>query len=86
MKLHLGEGCAVKKAAIVGIFDMDTATVAPVTREFLKVCEGGGSLAVATKEIPASFVIEKEDNGKIKVYLTRNAPRALSRRAGRFGL
>ena len=39
MYLHLGENKVVKKRDIIGIFDMDTATVMKATRTFLNNAE-----------------------------------------------
>ena len=43
MYLHLGQSTLVKTKDIIGIFDLDTATVAKPTRDFLskaeKMCE-----------------------------------------------
>lgn len=85
MKLYLHEECAVRKEDIVGIFDMDSATVSPESRRFLSEKEKEGGITLATEDIPVSFVVTKEKEN-LRVYLTRNAPRALCRRAERFGL
>ena len=86
MKLYLNDEHALDKGSIVGIFDMDTATVAQDTRKFLSEREREGCATVTTADIPVSFVVECDRDKKIKIYLTRNAPKALRRRAERFGI
>ena len=85
MKLYLNESCGIVKEDIVGIFEMDSATVSPLTRRFLAGKEKEGSVTVTTGEIPVSFAVCAEKEG-LRIYFTRNAPRALRRRAERFGL
>ena len=85
MKLWLSDEYAVERDHIVGIFDMDTATVSHPTREMLKKAEKEKNLTVTTGEIPVSFVVS-EEKGNIKVFFTRNASRVLCRRAERRGI
>ncbi len=84
MKLYLSEGEGIEKKEIVGIFDMDSATVSPRTQDFLRRGEREGRLTSVTEDVPVSFVVSAERQGNIQIYLTRNAPRALRRRAERF--
>ena len=86
MKLYLTEAHATEKEDIVGIFDMDTATVSRDTLGFLSKCEREGRATVTTGEIPVSFVVSADKQHKIRIFFTRNAPKALGRRAGRFGM
>ena len=86
MKLYFSEIYATEKADIVGIFDMDTATVAVDTRKFLSKKEKEGRTTVTTGEIPVSFVVSADRKKEIRIYLTRNAPKALRRRTERFGI
>ena len=82
MKLYLNDEVGIDPKAIVGIFDMDSATVGEATKKFLSAREKGGSLSITTADIPVSFLVGGE-LGSIKVYLTRNAPKVLARRARR---
>ena len=85
MKLYLNDECGIMPERIVGIFDMDGATVGDATRKFLSCKEKKGHMILATADIPVSFLILSDAEGQ-KVYLTRNAPRVLARRARRCGL
>ena len=57
MYLHVGNDKLIKKKNIIGIFDLDTATVSPVTREFLKKSQHDGSVESAIDELPKSFIL-----------------------------
>lgn len=83
MKLYLNEEHAIEKEEIVGIFDMDSSTVAGDTRRFLSGKEKEGRVTVTTGDIPVSFVVTADKNQKIAIFFTRNAPKALRRRAER---
>ena len=85
MKLYLNDECGILPDRIVGIFDMDGATVGDATKKFLSCKEKSGDMILATADIPVSFLVLSDAEGK-KVYLTRNAPKVLARRARRCGL
>jgi len=56
---------------IVGVFDLDTATVSAVTKSFLSNAEKRGEVeGIIT--LPKSFILVSSDNGnsKDKVYLS----------------
>ena len=86
MKLYFNETYATEKEDIVGIFDMDSATVSRDTLKFLADCEKEGRATVTTGEIPVSFVVSAAKNSKIRIFFTRNAPRALARRTKLIGM
>lgn len=67
MYLHLGNNKNIRSKEIIGIFDMDTATVSPHTKKFLKSREKNGKTKLVSMELPKSFILtEKED-----VYLSQ---------------
>lgn len=76
MFLHLGQGAVVQTDSIIGIFDMDTATVARRTRDFLARAESSGRCVTVSAELPASFTVT--DSG---VYISQLSPSALKGRA-----
>ena len=57
MRLSLGAGVSVPTEEILGIFDMDTATVSPVTKKFLNTAQKQGRVSVVGDELPKSFVV-----------------------------
>lgn len=81
MYLHLGQSTLVKTKDIIGIFDLDTATVAKTTRDFLGKAEKEGRVINVTFELPKSFIVCNEDN-EIKVYISQLSSTTLLKRAG----
>lgn len=57
MYINIGGGEVLKKKKIIGIFDMDTATVARQTKIFLRSKETEGSLVYVSRDIPKSFIL-----------------------------
>ena len=75
MYVHAGNSRIIRTKSIIGIFDMDTATMAPATREFLKRAEKDGRLVNIREELPKSFIVT-EDPGK-NVYVSQLSVGAL---------
>ena len=57
MYLNIGADVLVKNSDIIGIFDLDTATVSAETKRFLKEKENNGLVTHAGYELPKSFVL-----------------------------
>lgn len=57
MYLHIGNGKNVRTREIIGIFDLDSASVASATKKYLSAAEKGGRLESATDELPKSFIL-----------------------------
>ena len=72
MFLHLSQTCALEKDAVIGVFDMDTATISPETRRFLRGSEQSGHLRSVARDLPKSFVLTKDT-----VYLAQPSPTSL---------
>ena len=81
MYLHLGQSTVVKTESIIGIFDLDTATVAKPTRDFLAKAEKQGRVINVTYELPKSFIVCEEEC-KITVYISQLSTTTLLKRAG----
>ena len=60
----------MKSRSIIGIFDLDTSTVKKTTRNFLNSNEKSKKIDTLSSEIPRSFVVCKDKNKKIKIYLS----------------
>ena len=60
MYLNVGNGKYVKKKNIIGIFDMDTATISSLTRSNLRRAEKEGRVLDMSMDIPKSFLLYKE--------------------------
>ena len=72
MFLHLSQTCVLEKDEVIGVFDMDTATVSFETRRFLRSTEQSGHLRSVAKDIPKSFVLTADT-----VYLAQPSPTSL---------
>ncbi|MGD9559792.1 MAG: extracellular matrix regulator RemB [Oscillospiraceae bacterium] len=57
MFLHLGQDTLVNIADVVGVFDLDTASLEKRTREFLARAEKAGQVVNVSTELPKSFVV-----------------------------
>ncbi len=69
MFISTENGISIKKSDIIGIFNMDTATVSSVTRDFLVQAEKERKIVYSTKRVPESFILS--DNGlQENVYMS----------------
>ncbi len=71
----------ILKRNIIGIFDLDTASVSKKTRDFLAAAEKEGRVTLLTYDLPRSFILT-EENGAQRVYLSQYAANTLLARAG----
>lgn len=63
MFLHAGNNKNLRLKKMIGIFDMDTATVSQDTKNFLKHAEREGKTEALFEEVPKSFLLT--DDGKV---------------------
>ncbi|MBQ4108378.1 MAG: DUF370 domain-containing protein [Clostridia bacterium] len=66
MYIHIGNNKVVKKSMILGIFDLDSATVSVKTRSFLSIAQKEKRVVTLSYELPKSFIILKNN----EVYLS----------------
>ena len=73
MYLHLGQDTVVTLDKIIGIFDLDTATVAKASRDYLTAAEKAGDVINVSYELPKSFIVCNENGrmGKDTVYISQ---------------
>ena len=76
MYLHIGNKKSVKKEKIIGIFDLDTATVSKPGKGFINGMEKKGKVEYDDTDLPRSFILTDED-GEIKVRLSRISTQGL---------
>ena len=57
MYLHLGQDFILHTRDIIGIFDMETATLSRHTRDFLRRAETEGAVVSLSDDLPKSFVL-----------------------------
>ena len=82
MYLHLGQETVVRLREVVGIFDMENATISKYTRQFLADAETGGRVCNVTMELPKSFVVCVDRDGTETVYISQISSATLLKRAG----
>ena len=80
MYLHLGQDTVVRLRDIVGIFDMENATISKATRRFLADAQKGGRIYNVSMELPKSFVVCRNSEGET-VYLSQLSSATLLRRS-----
>lgn len=80
MFLHIGNGKSVKKENVIGIFDLDTATVTKAGKEFINRKEKEGLVEYDDFDLPRSFILIKEGE-KEKIRLSRISTQGLKLRA-----
>ena len=66
MYLHVGNNKNIRVRDVIGIFDMDNATLSSVTRKFLSAKQKRLMVETAAVEIPKSFILF-EENGLYKI-------------------
>lgn len=77
MYLSIGDSVVVPYSTILGIFDLDNATYALRTREFLERAEAEGRLTALGQRLPVSLVVT--DGG---AYLSPISAATLNKRLG----
>ncbi len=80
MYLHLGNKTVINSNEIIGIFDLDTATVSKRTREFLNKNEKQNNIINVSHEIPLSFVVCNDKEKKMKIYFSPVSSTTLHKR------
>ncbi len=79
MYLHVGNNKNIRTSSVVGIFDMDNATLSAITRKYLTASERAGLSESAAEDIPKSFVLYL-DNGAYKICFSQLSSSALKGR------
>ena len=83
MYLHLGQSFMIPDREILGIFDLDNASWAYKTREYLERAEQEGRAIWLTDGLPRSFILADSRWGEPVVYISPLSSATLSSRAGR---
>ena len=80
MYLHIGNGKSIRKRDIIGIFDLDTATVSRITKKFINTNQQMGRVEYNDSDLPRSFVLASEGE-EYRVRLSRISTSGLKARA-----
>ena len=82
MYLHLGQDTVIKVSDIVGIFDMETSTIAKSTRDYLSAAQKTGRVVNVSMEMPKSFVLCCDKKNRHTVDIAQISSSSLLKRAG----
>ena len=80
MYLNIGADFYLRTEEIIGIFDLDTASTQPDTKELLKDSENNALLIYAGYELPKSFIVTETG----EIYLSQFSARVLQLKAQRL--
>lgn len=81
MYLHIGNGKSIRKRNIIGIFDLDTATVSGITKRFINSNQRRGRVEYDDSDLPRSFLLSEDKDGTHRVCLSRISTQGLRQRA-----
>ena len=79
MYLHLGQDVLVRNADILGVYDLDKATVSKRTRTFLAEMEKAGRIVNVAVDLPKSFIVCGR-GGDLRVYISQISAQTLLKR------
>ena len=80
MYLTLGKETVIPENTVLGVFDLDTSTQSPISREFLSQAEKKGQVINTAEDLPISFFI-CEDRKKTLVFLSQSSSRTVYRKS-----
>lgn len=79
MYLHIGNGESIKTEDIIGIFDLDTATVSKTTKKYISAKQKEGRVEYTDFDLPRAFIICADKKSE-KIKLSRISPSGLKQR------
>ncbi len=83
MYVHLGQDYIVPVRSIIGIFDMDTATVSKHTRAFVARMEREAKAVALFEDLPKSAVLCETALGE-RLYISQISTATLAQRVERL--
>ncbi|MGE4548240.1 MAG: extracellular matrix regulator RemB [Intestinibacillus sp.] len=83
MYVHLGQDYIVPVRSIIGIFDMDTATVSKHTRAFVARMEREARAIPVFEDLPKSAVLCETELGE-RLYISQISTSTLAQRVERL--
>ena len=86
MYIHLGRDTMIRMDEVIGIFDLDTSTIAKNTRDYLSRAEKAGDVVNVAVDLPKTFVVVKNPKRPTgqTVYLSQISSAKLLKRAGQM--
>ncbi len=64
MYLNIGNNKSLRERSVIGIFDMDNATVSQITRNYLTAAQKDGRLEDCGEDLPKSFILCRDENDR----------------------
>ena len=81
MYLHAGNHKNIREKNIIGLFDIESATLSEVTKKYLSDAEKRGETeSAALDELPKSFILYFDKNQEFKICLSQLSTSALDGR------
>ena len=71
MYLHIGNKKSIKQKNIIGIFDLDSATVSSHTKRFVNQMEADGLVEYEDTDLPRSFILIENEDGDASPFSLR---------------
>lgn len=81
MYLHLGNDIVVSDKDVIGVFDIENTSISKHTKEFLSTAEKESRVVNVSFEMPKSFIVCKNSEGKQTVYISQISASTLRKRA-----
>ncbi len=82
MYIHLGNNVMLPTDEIIGIFDLENASVSKRTRDFLNKAEKEGRVITVSYDLPRSFIIAGKNKKESKIYISQISSSTLLKRTG----
>ena len=79
----LAPSVLLARDAVVGVFDLDTATVSKHTRDFLRRAQEAGAVISAGEDLPQAFIVTSAlvgESAQDCVYLSTQSSANLSKK------
>lgn len=80
MYLHIGHGKSLHTDRIIGMFDLDTATVSSLTKSFISGEERKKNVEYDDSDLPRSFLLYENKKKEYKIKLSRISTLSLLQR------
>lgn len=81
MFLHLGNEIVVNDKEIIGVFDIENTSISKHTKEFLTYAEKNFKVVNVSFEMPKSYIVCCDNEGKETVYISQISAATLRKRA-----
>lgn len=81
MYIHLGKNVSVSADDIIGIFDIENASTAEITKDFLRIAGERNKVISVSYEMPKSFIVCSDGKDREIIYISQISASVLRKRA-----